>query len=155
MLGGKVELKYLIRNIPSEYGVTVSVSINTVYSYMRSTHFTSNQRQLISNYSQAFPLITTIQWKPTGRLEIPSHFSCCRKMPCISWPHMSQKVGPRKVYFLNRWGMSILNLSFRYCKCLQESMDHYKQNTQYLLYWKSNTKTVFWDWLVISADINR
>ena len=44
----------------------------------------------------------------------PSHFDCCLKMPCIICPHMSQKVGPRNVYFLKRWGTSILNLSFKY-----------------------------------------
>ena len=46
---------------------------------------------------------------------LPVHLAPWRKIPCIICPHISQKEGPRKLCTLNRWGMSILNLSLRNC----------------------------------------
>ena len=42
----------------------------------------------------------------------PSHLTPCLKIPCITCPQRSQKVGTTYEWDLKRWGMSILNLSF-------------------------------------------
>ena len=86
----------------------------TVYTCIKLYVMWVNINNVVSLETNVYILywVLSVQWSSV-MFHWPVHLAPWRNIPCIIWPHMSQKEGPRKLWTLNRWGMSILNLSRR------------------------------------------
>ena len=103
------------RASPSSFSLTPHIlgmlGAHRVWQFI--PHTRKDQNKICDRYSWV--------WRTSGILCtflsccLPSHLTPWRSNPCIICPHRSQKVGRKYEWALNRWGMLILNLSFKYC----------------------------------------